>query len=146
MTSTIGYALRAEYDGTVEDFDGQTSPTFLGGVLAVDGHDFDVRAELEQGSGTITVDANNVALINALDEYAPLKRVAVDENAGEPITGHDAKPVAELREELRRRELDASGNKADLVARLTAADAAIAAGDPIPEAAAGEPATTGQEA
>jgi hypothetical protein len=119
--STIGYALRAEYDGTVEDFDGQPSPIFLGGVLAVDGHDFDVRAELDKGNGTIVVDEANVILVNTLDEYAPLKRVSVSDDAP-AITSYDERPVAELKADLASRGLATTGPKADLVARLTAAD------------------------
>jgi hypothetical protein len=122
--SNIAYGLRAEYDGTVEQ-DGETVPVYTGGIIAVDGHDFDVRAELDAGNGSIVVDESNAPLIRALDEYPALKRVATPED-GEPISRWDGESVSELRAELKVRDLPSSGNRDELVARLEASDAHIA--------------------
>lgn len=139
--STTAYGLRAEFDGTVDDFNGAPSPIFTGGIIDVAGHDFDVRAELDAGNGTIIVDENNAALIRALDEYPALKRVPAPADAGDGISRWDASTVAELRAELKIRELPAGGNRDELVARLEASDDHIAdpAHNPDPAADAPDP-------
>lgn len=130
--NSIAYGLRAEYDGTVE-LDGEPVPRYLGGLLAVTGaDDFDVRAALDAGDGTIVVDETNAALIRVLDEQPALKRV--DPPAGTTALGLAATMSTKaLREELRSLSLPVGGSKAELGARLEAARrgdaAAPAAGD-----------------
>jgi hypothetical protein len=136
---SIAYALRAEYEGTVEDFDGGTVPRFLGGILAVGPRSIDVRAELKAGGGTIVVDESDTLLVNVLDGYAPLKRVAAHD-APATISPYDGPKVDELRAEASLRDLATGGTKAELVARLEAHDEAVKTGDqagasnPTPEA------------
>ena len=85
---STAYALREAYDGTVvqyatqEDKDadrGVEVPAFTGGVISAGDRDVDVR-ELLDGTdygpaGRIVVDDADAALVTALDEYPPLKRV-----------------------------------------------------------------------
>lgn len=62
--ATISYTLKAAY-----------STGYAGGVVFVDNfRSYDVGAHLTAGSGTITEDAADTALIAALDGYAALKR------------------------------------------------------------------------
>jgi len=145
---TVAYALREAYAGTVQQLeDGQPVevPVYLGGLLAVDDErDIDVRAELDAGDGTIVVDETDLELVRILDEYPPLKRVAAPADAAPTSSKYEAVKAPDLRDELRRRELDATGTKPELIARLEAHDAAVAAGDldvansPTPEAPEGD--------
>lgn len=146
--TTVAYALREAYAGTVEqELDGQTVevPRFLGGLIAVDdARDFDVRAELDAGDGIIVVDETDAALIRVLDAYPPLKHVAAPADAEPSSSKYEGIGVTQLRAELRRRELETSGTRDELVARLEANDQAVAAGDqeraasPTPEAPEGD--------
>lgn len=135
---SIAYALREEFEGTVEVFDtqedfdagnGREVPKFAGGTFAIgEGETFDVAAELEEGEGVIVVDDRDQVLVMALDEYPALKRVAVPEGR-EPLREYDGQSVGTLRAECRRRGLAVGGTKPQLIERLEANDAAVAAGD-----------------
>jgi hypothetical protein len=123
------YALRADYEGTIEQ-DGQQVPLFTGGTVAVgaDGRAFDVRKALDEGNGVIvTADQD---LITVLDHYLPLKPVPVPEDAPATDT-RQASSLRDLREEAKRKGLAGGGkvNREALLAALDAHDAALAAGD-----------------
>ena len=125
MSNTaVAYTLREEYAGTIEqvitdpetgaEVERVTVPTFTGGV--------------------IVVDANDVGVINALDEYPALKRVAVPDGA--TVTSSlDGLKVADLRRqaELRDLELEAGIKRDELVAGIQAFDRARAAGELVVE-------------
>ena len=138
----ITFDLLADYEGDVEIEPGVIVPKFTGGAVHLgDGRAFDVREELEAGGGIIAVEPTDYLLLNALTEYPALKRVESHADDVEPTVGkYDGLNAAALRAEAQRRELATAGSKADLVERLTAHDAAVAAGDgelaanPNPEA------------
>lgn len=143
MTDLCAYGLRAEYDGTVETDLGDgavTVPKFSGGVLAVAGEDFNVREELDAGEGVIVVDAANVALVNALEEYPALKRVAVTPDLEQRhAAAGDGRSVRELKTALKALEQPVSGTRAELLARLADAEAAAADTDTGDAGVAGQP-------
>ena len=120
--STIAYELRADHEA-----DGPEP--FTGGLITLGaGRDLNVAEALEpDGRIVIAVDDHTAAI--ALDAYTPLKRVAVSDADELTVTRWDAVTYAELQAEARRRELAAAGKRDDLVARLTANDAAIATGN-----------------
>lgn len=150
MSNTaVAYTLREEYAGTIEqvitdpetgaEVERVTVPAFTGGVIVIpddrlDSDSFDVRARLDEGDGVIVVDANDVGVINALDEYPPLKRVAVPDGA--TVTSSlDGLKVADLRRqaELRDLELEAGIKRDELVAGIQAFDRARASGELVVE-------------
>lgn len=68
---SIDYELRPAY-----------AATFNGGLIQVDDQrDIDVAAALITGAGTITIDATDHALVEALDSYPPLYRTGEDSEA-----------------------------------------------------------------
>jgi hypothetical protein len=144
MTDLLAYGLRAEYDGTVE-IDGQTVPVFLGGVIAVDGADFNVRQHLDEADGAIVIDASHFTLVNALDEYPALKRIGLTPGMQERYEAlADERTITQLRAELRARSLPTTGTRAELIARLADPPRAIVgdagvAGQPDVDAGAATP-------
>lgn len=101
--------------------------TFTGGVIALhDGQSYDLAEHLADGDGTIVV--TDPLLEDLLDSVPVLKHVPIPEGR-EPESPHASRTAVDLREDLKRRQLDTSGAKADLVARLDASDAAITSGD-----------------
>jgi hypothetical protein len=142
MQTAVAFALAEDYAGTVEQ-DGEQVPVFQGAHLAADDGPFDVGKHLEEGDGVIVVPTSNQPLIELLKALPALVEVAAPEDA--PLTtGYEAASTPDLRKEARRRGLKTGGSKADLVARLTAHDEAIATGDQ--ETADSEtPETTEQE-
>lgn len=121
--STITYGLRADYAGTVVQYDteedkqagnGTEVPVFSGGIVAAGAVDVDVRELLEDpehgDTGTIVVAETATALVNALDQYPALKRLETDaEPAEEAITDLDTLNVGDLRREAGREDLEAYG-------------------------------------
>lgn len=68
---SIAFALRSEYE-----------ETFEGGLLATADGDIDVGQELEDGDGTIVIDAvKSPATVDLLDNYPALKRVPAPEKS-----------------------------------------------------------------
>lgn len=129
--SHVAYALREDYAGTVEQ-DGVQVPLYTGGSLAIDDdrQHFDVRAELDDGDGTIVVTETDLPLVIALDQYPPLKRVKVP--AGRPPANPYAKVnAAGLRARASELGLEVHGQpKVDaLRAGLLNADEHIAGGN-----------------
>lgn len=137
---SIAFALRAEYEGTVrqvvavtdgEPVHGDEVPLFSGGVIGIGGdRSFDVREALTDGGGTIVVADVDEGLITALDEYPPLKRVPVPENA-EAIDPYVGMSREALRDEAQRRGLSghARAAKPALRAALLEHDRRSAGGD-----------------
>jgi hypothetical protein len=132
--STVAFTLREAYAGTVEVLDGEGNPTgeqtpkYLGGLLRAGDRDLDVRKLLDEGNGTITVDAAAEPLVVAvLDEYPPLKRTTADEAA--PVTyGYADRNAKDLKREVARRGIEGNGSKPDLVTALEVDDARQRAG------------------
>lgn len=127
------FELRSDYAGTVDQVDEEGSdptevPLFQGGVVALDGRHFDVGEELEKGDGRIVVPSANQGLVDLLRAYPALKEVPVGDDDA-TVVAYELQSTAQLRDELRRRNLKLGGSKDELVARLTAQDEAIAAGD-----------------
>jgi len=124
--SSIAYGLRAEYaDG------------FLGGVINVGGRDLDMAEELARGKGRIVVADHDHTAIHVLDSQPALKRVAAE--GAEPTVSYWANhTVTQLHEELTLRDLPRTGTKAELVERLEAHAAALAAGEDPSAAGAGD--------
>lgn len=133
----VGYALTADYQDT-----------YTGGVLAIDGQDFDVAAELEAGDGLIVTASPN--LITALDQYdlalerveIPADRIAeaqaehdqlaeagaeleaagdltVDEAVEQLVANHQRDGLAAIAEAA---GLDATGTKREIAERIVAAE------------------------
>lgn len=79
---TIAYALREEFEGTVEQEleDGTVVEVdkFLGGLINVGNGDLDVKLALEEGGGEIVVDERDAQIVMALNGYPALKRVGSD--------------------------------------------------------------------
>lgn len=113
MAETVAYQLRKEFE-----------ENFAGGNFALrDGSAFDVGRALDEGDGTITVNATDDALVSLLDEYAALKRVRGGDTADVTATGYDHLKVADLRDEAARRGLNHQGlSKAELIDLLTTND------------------------
>lgn len=126
------FELRSTFQGTVdvelEDGSTEARPLFGGGVVAVAGDHFDVSEELEKGGGRIVVPTGNQTLVDVLRAYPALKEVPVGDDDA-TVVAYELQSTAQLRDELRRRNLKLGGSKDELVARLTAQDEAIAAGD-----------------
>lgn len=127
------FALRKEYE---DNFDG--------GVLAVDGADFDVAAELERGGGVIVVDAMNAALTYRLRIYPFLKELASVPEGADPYNPYAHQSKTALVELAQRRGIDkaTSLNKQDLAGALLAQDVAVSSGD---QAAADTPQPPAEE-
>ena len=116
-TPVIGYKLRedAEFEGGVIDIGRPES--------------FDVAAALEEGNGVIVIDATDTAAAWHLDNYPPLERVAVEDDA-EVLAALrkelEARTVADLRELVETVERDRGppvdvkepGNKPELIDAL----------------------------
>lgn len=128
------FALRSEYEGTVEietDDGPQEAPAFGGGVLAVDGGDFHVRDELARGDGTIVCQENDQVLIDLLDVYPALKRTTVPEKPKAIVDPYERRPIDALRHLLGLRDISGQGDsKAAAVRALNAHDRALRKGDP----------------
>lgn len=132
---SIAYALRAEFDGTV-DQDGSQVPVFTGGTVThSDGRTFDVREALDAGDGVIVVAEDNTELVIALDGFLALKRVDAPAGA-DPVSSYELQTIADLRAEAKRRGLTGVGNtsKAVLIHALVKHDQRLAAGDETAEA------------
>lgn len=129
----VAFALRAEYEGHVdvelEDGSTETRPKFGGGLLAVGDGDFNVGETLEEGSGTIVVYAHDSRLIDLLEAYPALKRVAVPAGA-EPINPYVRRSRDDLRLQASLRDLEGLGNASHdrLATALLAHDGELAAG------------------
>lgn len=126
------FGLTAEYEGTVE-VDGAEAPRF-GGTLTVppDGRTFDVAAALRDGNGKIVVTDADPYLLNVLDNYDALKRVALgDADLAAVRSSYEGRILADLRDEAARRGLtiEAGVRKDALIRALVAHDAGISAGD-----------------
>lgn len=128
----VAFALREEFAGTVEQVEEDggepvTVPLYSGGLINIgpddETGDLNVGEALEEGDGVLVVDDNDPRVVNALDEYPPLKRVPVP--AGREVDlGYADRNDADLRAELERRGVTAvgQGNKAGRVAALEALD------------------------
>lgn len=119
------YALTAEYEDN-----------YGGGLIVAGDSDFDVKAELEKADGIIVTDSP--AIIQALDDYVALKRVALpddwyDRQVGGPPTvvpDPDEVTKADLIKQAESLGLATSGNKTELTERIAAAlEAAEQAGN-----------------
>jgi hypothetical protein len=126
---TVAYALRAELAGETEQ-DGETVPSFQGGLLSIAGDDFDVREHLDQGDGVIVVPAGDHHLIGVLDVFPALKRVATPAGA-EPISPYERRSTDELHDLASMRSVQRAGSlsRADLIDALDRLDVAQADGD-----------------
>lgn len=143
--STIAYALRADFAGTVErvlstdaagePVDVETVPRFLGGIVSIDdARDLDVAAALEEGNGRIVVDDSDLMAINVLDAYPALKRVGAEDDDRLTVDRYADANVRELDRELRLRGITGLDTaKPAKVAALHADDARQAAGIPVPD-------------
>jgi hypothetical protein len=140
MTELLAYALREELAGTVVQYETQKDkdagngvevPAFTGGVIAAGERDVDVRDLLDADPhpGVIIVDPADTALVNALEAYPALKRVAAPDGDVQPIDELEAETVTRLRH-IARVELGLDGaaraNKPALVEAIRAKRAALA--------------------
>lgn len=141
MSDAVAFALTAEYEGTttvqLEDGATEERPIFAGGLLHTDPGDFDVAAELEAGKGTIVASARDQRLVDLLDAYPPLKRVAVPDGA-KPISPYARLDVETLRHTASLRDVDGAGSasRTKIIRALDAQDRALAAGAQASAAAA----------
>lgn len=141
----VAYALREEYDGTVEqvyetDADGEPAetvevPRFLGGILRAGETELDVRELLDDDehtpAGIIVVDSALEPLVAAcLDEYPALKRVPVPAGATSSSPTLEDLTVPKLKERATAEGLAGASNakRDDLVAALAYAAELRAAG------------------
>lgn len=124
------YALRAEYEGTVE-IDGEPQPVFQGGVLAVGDGDFDVAKELQAGGGIIVVQQADQVLVDLLDSYPALKRTTAPDEPDRVVSPYERQPTAQLRHLASLRDIDGHGgaSRGQLEDALAAQDEAAASGD-----------------
>lgn len=133
--SSVAYALREQYAGTVEqvleaDADGNPTktvevPAYTGGVVALGDRDLNVREELDSDpEGYVLVPDTDDRAIAVLDEYPPLKRVPVPAGVDEAVA-YKRQRNAELEAELERRNVVAvrGETKAKLVEGLELIDA-----------------------
>lgn len=132
--STVSYALRDEYVGETDLHGDGTAivPTFLGGVIAIDGdRGFDVGEALNAGDGTITVAETDASLVNALNAYPALKVIPTPEGGGRVLSSYENSNLRDLRLELKTRGVEGSNkvNKAQAVELLVELDERAAAGD-----------------
>lgn len=137
---TVAFALRADYEGevdvTLEDGSVETRPKFAGGLLAVGDGDFDVAEELEAGDGYIVVYEHDSRLVDLLDIYPALKRVATPAGA-EAVNPYLRRSHDDLKLQASLRDLEGLGHasKGKLSDVLLAHDAELAAGVAPGEAA-----------
>lgn len=128
---TLAYALRSEFDGTVDvqpDVDSDATeerPKFGGGVLAVGDGDFDVAGALDEGGGVITIYAHDQLLRDLLDAYPPLKRVG--DAGGAPVSPYARQTEDALRHTASLRDIEHAGSasRTQLEDALLADDARI---------------------
>lgn len=119
----VAYELRADY-----------VDTFAGGLLRAGDRDLNIAELLEQGGGTIVVDAAATPLeVAILDDYPALKRVKAPEGEAATVSHADL-TVRQLRDEAARRGMGgaASASKTALVQALDTDDARVAAGIDVP--------------
>lgn len=131
--SKIAYGLRADY---AED-----GPTpFYGGLIRTSStSELNVAQALEDGGGVIVVDETAHELVDALDHFPALKRVAVPAGPSpEVLDAYRGRKVGELRDELKALGLPTSGNRETLVGRLASAAAAGLGVDDATDAAVEE--------
>lgn len=135
MQDLLAYALRADFEGTInvelEDGSKEKRDVYQGGLLAVGDSDFDVKAELDKGAGTIVVHAGDQQLVDLLDVYPALKRSTVPDKPKAIVSPYGRRPVETLRHLASLRDIDGPigrASKAKLVAALEAQDAAQIAG------------------
>lgn len=115
----VAYSLRAEYEDN-----------YTGGLIVAGDSDFDVKAELDAGDGTIVTDVP--AEIQALDDYPALKRVAVPaDRLPREAPDPDEASKADLVKQAEELGVSTSGTKAELAERIAAAldDANLLADD-----------------
>lgn len=130
MRDAVAFALKAEYEGTVEveaeDGSGLVEvPKFQGGILYVGDGDINIADELEAGGGYIVVGTEDQRLRDLLEVYPALKRVEVPAGA-KPLSMFARYPDEDLRLQGSLREIKgyASMSRAKLVKALEAHDAA----------------------
>jgi hypothetical protein len=125
---STAFQLRADLAGTVtvyatqadkDEGNGQEVPAYTGGVIAVGDGEFDLGAALDEGDGTIVVDDADYALVNALDEYPALKRVAAPDAGADEVDDLDRLGVRDLRRLAGEAGLEGAG-RANRDALITA--------------------------
>lgn len=97
---TVAYALRPEFQGTVDietDEGSETVPKFGGGLIAAGDGDFDVAAALDAGGGTIVVHGDDQRLVDVLDFYPALERVESPEGAAPTVSRYERATTDDLR-------------------------------------------------
>jgi hypothetical protein len=131
MSSAAAFALREEYEGTVtqiaeEGAEPVEVPAFTGGVIAAGDEDLNVRELLDGDEygppGVIVVDRSATNIVNALEQYPPLKAVTPPAGAT-ALTEYDGATATVLKRELERRGITGTGKRDDLEAALRAHDA-----------------------
>ncbi len=95
----------------------ETATDYAGGILAVNGSDFDVAAALEEGDGSIVT--TDPFLIVALDEYPVLERLA-------PVDVDTADYKA-LQARAKALDLKATGTRDELEERIAKHEDELAA-------------------
>jgi hypothetical protein len=93
------------------------------GVLAVGDSSIDVRAALQEGDGVLVVPDSDTVTQVVLDEYPPLKRVAVPDEPASVVDQFEALPHQALKDEARVRGLKVSGSSEELRDAIRAHDA-----------------------
>lgn len=136
MKQLVAYALRADLEGDVEVYPEEgkveTVRKFGGGVLWVGDGDFHVRDSLDAGDGTIVVRDYDQVLVDLLDAYPALKRVAVPASPAAIVSPYDRRETEDLRHLASLRDIDGSisrASRASLISALETQDAAIHDGD-----------------
>lgn len=138
----IAYELREDYRGTVTQVltvdaegnpvDTREVPKYSGGVVTAGDGDLNIVEALEEGNGRIVLneaDPESTGLINVLDNYPALKRVAIDEDDKPAAGGLASMTYNDLRGVAKRLGLTVEqGTKVDelrkgLLAHATHVDA-----------------------
>lgn len=145
----IGYELRADFVGTVEQ-DGREVPKFAGATAGYgDGQTFDVGAALEADPhpGLIVVAEGNGQLVTALDQCLALKRTTDLPDEAQPISAYDGTPLNVLRADLKGRGIVGSSRvtREAAIRALVEHDERLANGDLTAQASDTHPLTADDE-
>lgn len=110
MQHLRSFALRADYEGSVE-VDGEPRPIFQGGLLAVgDNSDFDVAEALKDGDGVITIHRSDTILEALLDAYPALKDVTVPDAPAAIVSPYARRQLDDIRQLASIRDIEHAGS------------------------------------